>query len=207
MSRFIVGLTGGIASGKSEVTKRFEGLGIAVADADIAAREVVAPGSPALAQISRRFGSAMLLADGTLDRARLREHVFGNDTERRALEAITHPAIRARVREICEAADSPYAIAAVPLLAEAGGRAGYPWLDRIVVVDAAEPVRHARLLLRDSIDAALATRMIQAQASRAQRLALADDVIVNDGHPEHLQPQVEALDRLYRGLAAGNTPP
>ncbi len=207
MSRFIVGLTGGIASGKSEVTKRFEGLGIAVADADIAAREVVAPGSPALAQISRRFGSAMLLADGTLDRARLREHVFGNDAERRALEAITHPAIRARVREICEAADSPYAIAAVPLLAEAGGRAAYLWLDRIVVVDAAEPVRHARLLQRDSIDAALATRMIQAQASRAQRLALADDVIVNDGHPEHLQPQVEALDRLYRGLAAGNTPP
>ncbi|AUZ55699.1 dephospho-CoA kinase [Stenotrophomonas acidaminiphila] len=207
MSRFIVGLTGGIASGKSEVTKRFEGLGIAVADADIAAREVVAPGSPALAQISRRFGNAMLLADGTLDRARLREHVFGNDAERRALEAITHPAIRARVREICEAADSPYAIAAVPLLAEAGGRAAYPWLDRIVVVDAAEPVRHARLLQRDSIDAALATRMIQAQASRAQRLALADDVIVNDGHPEHLQPQVEALDRLYRGLAAGNTPP
>lgn len=207
MSRFIVGLTGGIASGKSEVTKRFEGLGIAVADADIAAREVVAPGSPALAQISRRFGSAMLLADGTLDRARLREHVFGNDAERRALEAITHPAIRARVREICEAADSPYAIAAVPLLAEAGGRAAYPWLDRIVVVDAAEPVRHARLLQRDSIDAALATRMILAQASRAQRLALADDVIVNDGHPEHLQPQVEALDRLYRGLAAGNTPP
>jgi len=207
MSRFIVGLTGGIASGKSEVTKRFEGLGIAVADADIAAREVVAPGSPALAQISRHFGSAMLLADGTLDRARLREHVFGNDAERRALEAITHPAIRARVREICEAADSPYAIAAVPLLAEAGGRAAYPWLDRIVVVDAAEPVRHARLLQRDSIDAALATRMIQAQASRAQRLALAEDVIVNDGHPEHLQPQVEALDRLYRGLAAGNTPP
>ena len=207
MSRFIVGLTGGIASGKSEVTKRFEGLGIAVADADIAAREVVAPDSPALAQISRRFGSAMLLADGTLDRARLREHVFGNDAERRALEAITHPAIRARVREICEAADSPYAIAAVPLLAEAGGRAAYPWLDRIVVVDAAEPVRHARLLQRDSIDAALATRMIQAQASRAQRLALADDVIVNDGHPEHLQPQVEALDRLYRHLAAGNPPP
>lgn len=207
MSRFIVGLTGGIASGKSEVTKRFEGLGVAVADADIAAREVVAPGSLALAQISRRFGSAMLLADGTLDRARLREHVFGNDAERRALEAITHPAIRARVREICEAADSPYSIAAVPLLAEAGGRAAYPWLDRIVVVDAAEPVRHARLLQRDSIDAALATRMIQAQASRAQRLALADDVIVNDGHPEHLQPQVEALDRLYRGLAAGNTPP
>ncbi|MCA7023051.1 MULTISPECIES: dephospho-CoA kinase [Stenotrophomonas] len=207
MSRFIVGLTGGIASGKSEVTRRFEALGIVVADADVAAREVVAPGSPALEQISRRFGSAMLLADGTLDRARLREHVFGNDEERRALEAITHPAIRTRVREACQAAESPYAIAAVPLLAEAGGRATYPWLDRIVVVDAPETVRHARLLQRDSIDTALATRMIQAQASRAQRLELADDVIVNDGHPEHLQPQVEALDRLYRRLAAGNPPP
>ena len=207
MSRFIVGLTGGIASGKSEVTRRFEALGIVVADADVAAREVVAPGSPALEQISRRFGSAMLLADGTLDRARLREHVFGNDEERRALEAITHPAIRTRVREACQAAESPYAIAAVPLLAEAGGRATYPWLDRIVVVDAPETVRHARLRQRDSIDTALATRMIQAQASRAQRLELADDVIVNDGHPEHLQPQVEALDRLYRRLAAGNPPP
>lgn len=207
MSRFIVGLTGGIASGKSEVTRRFEALGIAVADADVAAREVVAPGSPALEQISRRFGSAMLLADGTLDRARLREHVFGNDEERRALEAITHPAIRTRVREACQAAESPYAIAAVPLLAEAGGRATYPWLDRIVVVDAPETVRHARLLQRDSINTALATRMIQAQASRTQRLELADDVIVNDGHPEHLQPQVEALDRLYRRLAAGNPPP
>lgn len=207
MSRFIVGLTGGIASGKSEVTRRFEALGIVVADADVAAREVVAPGSPALEQISRRFGSAMLLADGTLDRARLREHVFGNDEERRALEAITHPAIRTRVREACQAAESPYAIAAVPLLAEAGGRATYPWLDRIVVVDAPETVRHARLLQRDSIDTALATRMIQAQASRTQRLEMADDVIVNDGHPEHLQPQVEALDRLYRRLAAGNPPP
>jgi len=203
MSRFIVGLTGGIASGKSEVTRRFEALGIVVADADVAAREVVAPGSPALEQIGRRFGSAMLLADGSLDRARLREHVFGNDGERKALEAITHPAIRARVRDICETAGSPYAIAAIPLLAEAGGRDSYPWLDRIVVVDAPEAVRHARLLQRDNIDAALATRMIQAQASREQRLALADDVIVNDGQPEHLQPQVEALDRLYRQLAAG----
>lgn len=206
MSGFIVGLTGGIASGKSEVTRRFEALGITVADADVAAREVVAPGSPALERIRARFGSAMLLADGSLDRARLRAHVFGNDAERRALEAITHPAIRARVRHICETADSPYTIAAVPLLAESGGRAAYPWLDRIVVVDAPEPVRHARLLQRDEIDTALATRMIQAQASREQRLALADDVIVNDGQPEHLQPQVEALDRLYRQLAAVRAP-
>ncbi len=202
MSNFIVGLTGGIASGKSEVTRRFEALGIAVADADIAAREVVEPGSAALAHIAARFGTHMLLADGSLDRARLREHVFGDVEERRVLEAITHPAIRTRLREACELATSPYAIVAIPLLAEAGGRAAYPWLQRIVVVDAPEALRHARLLRRDGIDEALAARMIQAQASREQRLALADDVLINDGPPEHLQPQVEALDRHYRQLAA-----
>lgn len=203
MSNFIIGLTGGIASGKSEVTRRFEGLGIIVADADIAAREVVATGSPALEQIAARFGTDMLLANGSLDRARLRAHVFADAEERKALEAITHPAIRQRVREVCESAGSAYAIAAIPLLAEAGGRTAYPWLHRILVVDAPEAVQHARLLRRDNIDDALATRMIEAQASRAQRLAMADDVIVNDGHPEHLQPRVEALDRLYRQLATG----
>lgn len=203
MSNFIIGLTGGIASGKSEVTRRFEGLGIIVADADIAAREVVATGSPALEQIAARFGTDMLLRDGSLDRARLRAHVFADVEERKALEAITHPAIRQRVREVCESAGSAYAIAAIPLLAEAGGRTAYPWLHRILVVDAPEAVQHARLLRRDNIDDALATRMIEAQASRAQRLAMAYDVIVNDGHPEHLQPRVEALDRLYRQLATG----
>lgn len=202
MSDFIVGLTGGIASGKSEVTRRFAALGIDVADADVAAREAVAPGSAALARIIERFGARMRLADGSLDRARLRAHVFGNDGERRALEAITHPAIRARLREVCAAAGSVYAIAAIPLLAEAGGRSAYPWMQRVVVVDAPDAVRHARLLARDHIDDALATRMMQAQAGREQRLAMADDVIVNDGEPERLQPQVEALDRLYRHLAA-----
>lgn len=203
MSNFIVGLTGGIASGKSEVSRRFEALGIVVADADIAAREVVAQGSPVLAEITKRFGADILLADGSLDRARLRQHVFANTEERRALEAITHPAIRARVREICDAAESPYAIAAIPLLTEVGGRAAYDWLDRILVVDAPEAVQQARLLRRDNIDAALADRMILAQASRAQRLALADDVVVNDGHPDHLQVHIESLDRKYRELAAG----
>ncbi len=202
MSKFIVGLTGGIASGKSEVSRRFEALGIVVADADIAAREVVAQGSPVLLGIAKRFGPNILLPDGSLDRARLRQHIFANTEERRALEAITHPAIRARVREICDAAESPYAIAAIPLLTEVG-RAAYPWLDRILVVDAPRAVQHARLLRRDNIDAALADRMIQAQASREQRLALADDVLVNDGHPDHLQVHIETLDLKYRELAAG----
>lgn len=202
MSSFIVGLTGGIASGKSEVSRRFEALGITVADADIAAREVVAIGSPGLAAIAELFGTQVLQADGSLDRAYLRQRVFANPDERRALEAITHPAIRARVRGICEAATSPYAIAAIPLLTEAGGRPTYPWLQRVLVVDAPEEVQHARLLSRDNIDAELAKRMIQAQASRAQRLALADDVIVNDGHPDALQTHIEALDAHYRELAA-----
>ncbi|MGH8054385.1 MAG: dephospho-CoA kinase [Stenotrophomonas sp.] len=202
MSTFIVGLTGGIASGKSEVSRRFEALGIVVADADIAAREVVAQGSPVLAKIAERFGADVLLDDGNLDRARLRQHIFADAEERRALEAITHPAIRARVREVCDTARSPYAIAAIPLLTEAGGRAAYPWLHRVLVVDAPEAVQHARLLRRDSIDAELADRMIRAQASRAQRLAQADDVIVNDGHPEQLQAHIETLDLRYRELAA-----
>ncbi|WP_313494512.1 dephospho-CoA kinase [Stenotrophomonas sp.] len=201
MSSFIVGLTGGIASGKSEVSRRFEALGIAVADADVAAREVVAIGSPGLAAIAELFGADVLQADGSLDRAYLRQRVFANPDERRALEAITHPAIRARVRSLCEAAPSPYAIAAIPLLTEAGGRSTYPWLQRILVVDTPEEVQHARLLSRDSIDAALAERMIQAQASRTQRLALADDVIINDGHPDALQVHIEALDARYRELA------
>lgn len=202
MSRFVVGLTGGIASGKSEVSRRFEALGIVVADADIAAREVVAPGSEALAQIAAHFGRGILQADGSLDRALLRQRIFADPDERRALEAITHPAIRAQVRSICETANSPYAIAAIPLLTEAGGRPTYPWLHRILVVDAPENVQHARLLRRDNIDAALAERMIHAQASRAQRLAIADDVIVNDGHPDALQARIEALDQRYRDMAA-----
>ena len=201
MSRFVVGLTGGIASGKSEVTRRFEALGVTVADADLAARAVVAPGSPALAMISERFGPGMLLGDGALDRARLRAHVFADVAERKALEAITHPAIRELLRTQCEQAASPYAMAAIPLLTEAGGRAAYGWLDRILVVDAPEALQLARLMQRDGNDAVLAQRMIDAQATRAQRLALADDVVVNDGHPDALQAQVERLHGAYLKLA------
>lgn len=201
MSRFVVGLTGGIASGKSEVTRRFEALGVTVADADLAARAVVAPGSPALALIAERFGASMLLADGTLDRARLRAHVFADAAERKALEAITHPAIRELLRQECEQAESPYAIAAIPLLTEAGGRVAYGWLDRVLVVDAPQSLQLARLMQRDGSDAVLAQQMIDAQASREQRLALADDVVTNDGHPDALQVQVERLHGMYLAQA------
>jgi len=202
MSQFVVGLTGGVAAGKSEVSRRFEALGIVVADADVAARTVVAPGSEGLARIVAHFGSGILLADGQLDRVALRGRIFASAQERQALEAITHPAIRELLRRTCEAAASPYAIAAIPLLTEAGGRQRYPWLDRILVVDAPVAVQHARLMLRDGTTAELADRMIEAQASREERLALANDVVVNDGHPDHLQAEVERLDQAYRALAA-----
>jgi dephospho-CoA kinase len=202
MSQFVIGLTGGVAAGKTEVTRRFEALGITIADADVAARAVVAAGSDGLARIVAHFGSGILRADGQLDRAALRERIFSSAQERQALEAITHPAIRELLRQTCEQAKSPYAIAAIPLLTEAGGRQQYPWLDRILVVDAPVAVQHARLMQRDGTTADLADRMIAAQASREERLALADDVVVNDGHPDHLQAEVERLDALYRSRAS-----
>ncbi|MCA0197873.1 MAG: dephospho-CoA kinase [Proteobacteria bacterium] len=201
MSDFIIGLTGGVASGKSEVARRFEALGVAVVDADLAARAVVEPGQPALARIAERFGAGMLREDGTLDRRQLRALVFADAQARRDLEAITHPAIRALLKEQCLAATGSYAIVAVPLLAEAGP-AAYPWLDRVLVVDAPEELQHARLMRRDGVDAELASRMIAAQATRQVRLAMADDLIVNDGDPLRLDAAVADLHARYRQAAA-----
>lgn len=206
MSDYVIGLTGGIASGKSALELGFAARGIGIADADRIAREIVEPGEPALAEVIARFGSRMLGADGRLDRAALRAHVFGNDGERKALEALLHPRIRTRMKEVCRAATSPYAIATIPLLAEGGGRAAYPWLDRILVVDVPREVQKARLMQRDGIDAALAEKMIAAQASREQRLAMADDIVINDGELEHLQAAVAELDARYRWLASAGDP-
>ena len=206
MSDYFIGLTGGIASGKSALEQAFTARGIAVADADLLAREVVRPGEPALAAVAERFGRDVLMADGQLDRAALRVRVFGNEEDRRALEAIVHPAIRRRLEEICRQATSPYAIATIPLLTEGGGRAAYPWLHRILVVDTPTEVQKQRLMQRDGIDAVLADKMMAAQASRADRLALADDIVVNDGDITHLQRAADDLHRRYLALAdAGNT--
>ncbi|HEY9254726.1 MAG TPA: dephospho-CoA kinase [Stenotrophomonas sp.] len=201
MSDFVIGLTGGIASGKSALGKHFEALGVTVVDADAVAREVVAPG-PVLSRIAERFGTHVLQSDGTLDRRALRELVFADEELRLALEAITHPAIRERLHTQCRAASGPYAIAAIPLLTEAGGRATYPWLDRILVIDAPVALQRARLMARDGIDAALADRMIAAQASREQRLAIADDLVVNDGDPSHLEARARELARMYVELSS-----
>lgn len=202
MSDYFIGLTGGIASGKSALERAFAAHGVVVADADLIARQVVAPGEPALAAVVERFGAGVLQADGQLDRAALRVRVFGDPDQRRALEAILHPAIRARLEAICRAAPGPYAIAMVPLLTEGGGRAAYPWLHRILVVDTPAAVQKARLMQRDGIDATLADQMMAAQASRAERLALADDIVVNDGDLAHLQRAADQLHARYVALAS-----
>jgi len=201
MSDIVIGLTGGIASGKTAVGKRFEALGIYVADADAAAREAVAIGSDGLADVVDMFGPGVLAADGSLDRPAMRRRVFTDQDARKRLEGIIHPRVRELLHESCLRADTPYAVAAVPLLAEAGGRRAYPWLQRILVVDVPEAVQLQRLLQRDGIDETLARRMVAAQATRAQRLAIADDVLVNDGALDALDAHVEALDRQYRRLA------
>lgn len=197
MAGFIVAVTGGVASGKSAVTRAFEALGVAVADADLAARAVVEPGQPGLAEVIAHFGPALLQADGRLDRAALRQRVFTDPGAKAALESLLHPRIRARLAAECAAAPGPYAVVAIPLLAEGGGRSAYPWLQRVLVVDVPVAVQLARLVQRDSIDAALAQRMVDAQASRAQRLALADDVIVNDGPLAELEAAVARLHQRY----------
>ena len=202
MSAYVVAVTGGVASGKSEVTRRFEALGVTVADADLAAREAVAAGSPGLAEVVAAFGRGILDAEGQLDRAAMRARVFGDDAARLTLEAIVHPRVRAQLHAQCAAATGAYAIAAIPLLSEGGGRGAYPWLDRILVVDVPAELQRARLMQRDRVDAALAGRMLAAQATRAQRLAIADDVVVNTGSLEALDQHVTALDRRYRSLAA-----
>lgn len=198
---YCVGLTGGIASGKSAVAHAFESLGIVVADADIAARKAVAAGSDGLAEVVAAFGRDILDTTGALDRAAMRKRVFGDDAARKRLEAIIHPRVRDSLAHQCAQATSSYAIAAIPLLAEVGARAAYPWLQRILVVDVPVEVQHARLIQRDGIDAALADRMIAAQATREQRLTIADDIIINTGNMEDLERHVVVLDARYRSLA------
>ena len=201
MSVFVVGLTGGIASGKSAVSQRFDALGITVADADAAARDAVAIGSDGLADVVDMFGAGVLAADGSLDRPAMRRRVFADPDARKRLEGIIHPHVRELLHAACARAQSPYAIAAVPLLAEGGGRRAYPWLRRILVVDVPEALQLQRLLQRDGIDELLARRMIEVQATRRQRLAIADDVLINDGPIDNLDNGVAALHKHYLAMA------
>lgn len=201
MSDYIVGLTGGVASGKSEVARQFAALGVAVTDADVAARAVVAAGTQGLAEVVAAFGAGVLNHLGELDRGAMRRHIFDNPAARQQLEAIVHPCVRATLQAESTAAAGPYVLVVIPLLAEGGGRDAYPWLDRILVVDASVDVQITRLLKRDGIDTALAERMVSAQALRRARLAIADDVLVNDDALDALATHVAALDGQYRVLS------
>jgi dephospho-CoA kinase len=197
---FTVALTGGIASGKSVVEKRFKAMDVSICDADYAARVVVEPGSDGLAAIVAAFGSDVLDAQGRLDRPAMRQRVFADPTARKTLEAIVHPRVRQWMLEHAQNAEGPYVMLSIPLLAENIGH--YRWVDRIVVVDVPEAVQVQRLMARDGIDDALVARILASQASRAARLALADDVIDNAGPETALDAQVAVLHRRYLELAA-----
>lgn len=193
-----IGLTGGIASGKSTVADLFAALGIPVIDTDIIAREVVAPGQPALDEIRSRFGEHVVDAAGNLDRAAMRKLIFADDAARRGLESILHPRIGAETRRQSAEAGGPYQLIVVPLLTESKLR---DFVDRVLVVDCDEDRQVERLLQRDAENIEQARRILAAQASRENRLAIADDVINNDHSRDHLRDQVADLDRRYRQLA------
>ena len=197
-----IGLTGGIASGKSTVANLFAALGITIIDTDLLAREVVAPGSVLLPRIAGHFGADVLQKDGSLDRAALRSRVFANPAERQWLERLTHPAIRELTDKRCESATSDYVIVAIPLLVETAGAERF---DRVLVVDCSPEIQLARLQARDGTTRAEAQRMLAAQATREQRLAVADDVITNDGDLAALREQVEKLHRQYLKLASAQS--
>lgn len=188
--RPVVGITGGIGSGKSAVTGRLEQLGIRVVDADLASRVIMEPGRPALAAVTKHFGGEILRSDGQLDRAALRKRVFADPDERRWLEQLTHPLIGEEIMNQLAAADSTYVVLSSPLLLETSQR---ELCDLVVVVDVPEKVQLARTMARDENDEAQVRRIMAAQLAREQRLAQADEVIDNAGTLEELYRQVDAL--------------
>ena len=191
---FRVGLTGGIASGKTTVANTLAALGARVIDTDAIAREAVAPGQAALAELEQHFGSAIITADGSLDRRRLREMVFADAAARHELEAILHPRIRVETLRQADAGGGLYQVIVVPLLIRSELRAA---MDRILLVDCRQNTRIQRLVARDAESAEQARRILQAQASRREYLAIADDVIDNSGTLAALRQASLAIHRQY----------
>ena len=194
---FRVGLTGGIASGKTTVANMFAEIGVPVIDTDVIARQVVQPGEPALAEIRERFGDAAIDESGRLDRLALRKLIFSDDDSRLALEDILHPRIGAETRRQSGVANGHYQIIVVPLLV---GSPLLQFVDRVLVVDCDEDTQIERLLARDAETTQQARNIIKAQASRVDRLAIADDVISNDRGLAETRKQVVLLDKKYRLL-------
>lgn len=190
----VIGVTGGIGSGKSAVTRCFEQRGITVVDADVVSRVVVEPGRPALTAIAQHFGADIIQTDGTLDRAALRVHVFADETERLWLERLTHPLIGQEILDQISASRSPYTILSSPLLLDTTQKA---LVDCVVVVDVPEQLQLQRTVQRDNNDEAQVKRIMAAQMARKDRLALADIVIENTGSLELLDSKVEALHQAF----------
>jgi dephospho-CoA kinase len=199
---FRVALTGGIASGKSTVADLFAALGVPVIDTDVIARQVAEPGQPALARIVEAFGPDVLGPDGRLDRRRMRERIFADPDAKRRLEAILHPAIRAEMERQSHEEGGAYQVLVIPLFTE-GGRRDH--VDRVLLVDVPEELQIQRLMMRDGVTHEQARASLNAQATRAERLALADDIVRNTGRVDDLRARVMELDRQYRSLAAART--
>lgn len=199
---FVVGLTGGIGSGKSSVGALFEAHGVEVIDADAISRALTAPGGGAIAAIRAEFGAQFIDAQGALDRARMRALAFAEPAARRRLEAILHPMIRAETDRRMRAARSPYVILMIPLLIESG--APRSRCHRIAVVDVPEDMQIERVLVRDGLPRPQIDAIMRSQAARSERLAAADDVIDNSGDRKALVGQVLELHRRYLALAAAN---
>ena len=195
----VVGLTGGIGSGKSAVAKAFAALGIDVSDTDVLAHALTAPGEPGHAAVLAAFGPDFRCPDGTLDRGRLRRLVFGDAAARARLEAILHPLFRAAARREVTAWTSPYGLLVVPLLYERGDLSA---VDRVLVVDCPEDEQVRRVAARSGLNAADVRAIMATQLPRADRLARTDDILDNAGRPSAIPAQVAELDRRYRALAA-----
>lgn len=197
--RFSVGLTGGIGSGKSTVADMFAARGAAIIDTDLIAHALTAAGGKAMPAIQSQFGAALVTADGALDRSRMRTLVFADTTARHTLEAILHPLIREECERTATATQAPYLIFVVPLLLESG-----QWrqrVGRILVIDCSEAEQIARVMARSGLEESQVRAIMSSQVSRTERLAAADDVLVNDGNPADLSPQVDRLHTLYLAQA------
>lgn len=197
---WILGLTGGIGSGKSAAAQRFVELGVHLVDADQAARWVVEPGRPALASLVERFGPGVLLEDGQLNRAALRELIFADAEQRRWVEALLHPLIGQEIFSYLAKAESPYAVFVSPLMIESGQ---YQRTDRLLVIDAPQSLQVERTLLRDQTSPEQVQAILKAQASREERLRHADDILVNDRDIAWLHTEVDRLHNFYLTLRGG----
>ena len=200
--RYVVALTGGIGSGKSTVAEAFLALGVTVVDADAIAHRLTAPGGAAMDAIAAEFGASMRSPDGALDRNRMRQQAFSDDSARRRLEAILHPMIRQVTDADILAATSQYVIWAVPLLFEGGGD-GHQRAQRVLVVDCPEQLQISRVMARSGLKRSDVEAIMARQVSRAERLQHADDVLQNNGSIDQLKAPIEALHRNYLNFSNG----